>query len=97
MPATITDPDDIFYMDGRIGSTYPANGKYTLEELQAIVDGPIEVVALPLPYYKGTCLLIVNEEGLLRDGLTFNEAASQLAGTYIVGNALVLTNIKRMG
>ena len=56
----------------------------TLAELQGLVGGHIEVV-----YLEGNKQLIVNEEGLLL-GLEPNEPASMLAGTLIVGNAVML-------
>jgi uncharacterized protein DUF3846 len=68
----------------------------TLEELQAIVGGYIEVVALR---HKGKIIgqMIFNEEGKL-EGLSYNAAATFLAQTnggipasdFIVGPAVVL-------
>jgi hypothetical protein len=90
------DPDDILHTDGRVGRTWPKapNGKYTLEELQTIVGGMIEMVPLPHPH-KGM-YLVANENGLSLN-MPFNEAASQLAGQCVVGNVLVMRNLKRMG
>tara|TARA_Y100000310_G_scaffold296680_1_gene329132 strand:+ start:734 stop:943 length:210 start_codon:yes stop_codon:yes gene_type:complete len=56
----------------------------TLADLQGLVGGYIEVV-----YLEGNKQLIVNEEGLLL-GLEPNKPASMLAGTLIVGNAVML-------
>lgn len=57
----------------------------TLEALQAAVDGYIETLQL----IPDQVVMIVNEEGLLR-GLAPNPFASAIAGTMIVGNALVV-------
>ena len=63
----------------------PTNGNdYTLEELQGMVEGPIELVAVP---NKPAMVLIVNEEGLLKE-LPMNPMATGIAGRLIVGNAL---------
>lgn len=53
----------------------------TLEEAQATVGGPVQLVDL------GRCQILVNEEGL---GLEFNPRASGPAGQHLVGNAIVL-------
>jgi len=58
----------------------------TLEEAQRLVGGLVEMVRSPTqPDWQ----VLVNEEGLL-DGLPFNEEASKLCGTGIVGPAVVL-------
>ena len=56
----------------------------TLEALQAAVDGYIETLQL----VPDQAVMIVNEEGLLKD-LEVNTFASAIAGTMIVGTALV--------
>ena len=56
-----------------------------LEAFQAAVDGYIETLQL----IPDKVVMIVNEEGLLR-GLAPNPFASAVAGTMIVGNALVV-------
>lgn len=68
----------------------PKSGKtFSLSELQGFVEGYIEIVEL-----KDGKIMIVNEEGKLKD-LPFNHAATKIyAETYsnrniIVGNALV--------
>lgn len=64
---------------------------FTLQELQALVGGLIEVVYLP----DGT-LLIINEEGKL-EGLAYNEQATLRAlgclwpGDYIAGVAVIVS------
>lgn len=63
----------------------PVNIENTLDALQAAVDGYIETVTL----IPGKAVMIVNEEGLLR-GMVPNPAASMIAGTKIVGPAIVV-------
>lgn len=48
----------------------PENGKFTLELLQSIVDGYIEVV-----HIGENEIMVINEEGLLR-GMEVNDVAS---------------------
>lgn len=57
----------------------------TLEALQEAVDGYIEVLTL----VPNQAVMIVNEEGRLRR-LYPNILASAIAGTQIVGNALIV-------
>jgi len=57
----------------------------TLEALQAAVDGYIETLQI----VPDQAVMIVNEEGLLK-GLAVNPFASAIAGTMIVGNAIVV-------
>ena len=58
----------------------------TLEEAQKIVGGFVEMVRSPT---KPDWQILVNEEGLI-EGLPFNEEATKLCGTGIVGPAVVL-------
>ena len=69
----------------------PANGNdYTLEELQTIVGGPIEIVT-----FTANTILVVNEEG--KGQFTKNLKATVMAKAlgaifpedYIAGNALL--------
>ena len=60
--------------------------KPSLEEAQGLVGGLVEMVRSPT---HQDWQLIVNEEGLL-DGLPFNEEATKICGTGIVGPAIVL-------
>lgn len=63
----------------------PANGeKFTLEELQAVVGGYIEIVTLP-----DRSLLVCHEEGRLRQ-LPLNKPASFIANRIILGNVAVI-------
>lgn len=71
--------------DGSKRTVEPRNGlDFTLGELQKLVDGYIEVVRT-----SEDNILVVNEEGLLRD-LKLNMVASALAGKYIVGPAVYM-------
>ena len=58
----------------------------SLEEAQGLVGGLVEMVRSPT---HQDWQILVNEEGLL-DGLPFNEEATKLCGTGIVGDAVVL-------
>lgn len=65
----------------------PSNGKkFSLEELQKAVNGYIEVVTIPM---LPNGILIVNEEGLLKD-MAYNPLASMIAGQQIVGDVLLM-------
>lgn len=65
--------------------TYLPDREPTLEEMQEVVGGLIEPVAIP-----GTQkVLLANEEGLLM-GLEQNLMASTLVGRNIVGPVLVM-------
>lgn len=57
----------------------------TLEALQKAVDGHIETIGI----VPGEAVMIVNEEGWLRD-MTPNPIASAFAGIDIVGPALIV-------
>ena len=68
-----------------MGTASPADGKqFTLQEMQAVVDGLIEPVYLP----DGR-VMIVNEEGWVIN-LPVNQMASLLAGQPIAGSVIVL-------
>jgi len=78
-------------VDGNIEFIDPENGKYfSLNELQSIVEGYIEMVYLKDP--KGW-LMILNEEGKIHE-LPINNIATELwnktnNNDYIAGNVLV--------
>jgi hypothetical protein len=85
MEAHATDNNVVMHPDGRITPIAPANGKtYTLEELQALVGGYIEIVPMDKGRYA-----VVNEEGMFL-GLDLNPGASLLLGTAIVGPCVVV-------
>lgn len=81
----------ILYTNGDIKDVQPKNGTdFSLEELQEIVGGWIQIVNL-----NDRQILVINEEGKL-DGLPGNELATQVyciaKQPYvdtIVGNALL--------
>ena len=58
----------------------------TLEAAQEMVGGMVEMVRSPT---NPDIQILVNEEGLLK-GLPFNEEATELCGTGIVGDAVIL-------
>ncbi len=89
----------LYKTDGTIEEVKPKNKKWSLEELQAQVDGYIEMV----PLTKGT-RMIVNEEGRLRN-LPYNDRATRLWRSIhlapvidqrLFGNVLVLDPGERM-
>jgi hypothetical protein len=82
----------VLHVDGTQAAVAPRCApSFTLEELQVLVGGSIEVVAL-----GDGRLLVLNEEGKL-EGLPYNEQATQLArgclfpGDVIVGTVVVVT------
>ena len=69
---------------GEVIETEPRNGEdFSLDELQGIVGGFIEIVHL-----ADGRVMVVNEEGKL-DGLPVNQKASDLYPDLIVGDVLV--------
>ncbi len=58
----------------------------SLQEAQELVGGLVQMVRSPT---KQGWQILVNEEGLL-DGLPFNDEATKICGTGIVGPAIVL-------
>ena len=70
--------------DGIQEHVLPRNGKdFTLKEAQAYVGGYVEVVDCGLGM-----ILLVDEDGMLK-GLRRNRVASAMAGTNVVGDALL--------
>lgn len=84
----------IIKTDGTCQPVQPANGTdFTLEEMQTIVGGDIELV-----YLNDTEIMVVNEEGKI-DNLDDNRAATLVfkknypdSDDYIVGDVLVCDN-----
>lgn len=84
----------IIKTDGTSVDVQPANGRdFTLEEMQVIVGGNIELV-----YLNDTEIMVVNEEGKMND-LSYNCAATLVfkencpdTNDYIVGDVLVCDN-----
>lgn len=63
----------------------PSNGKnFTLEELQEMVGGYIEIIRIP---NKPSMRLVVNEDGQIK-GLPTNHMATWIFGSEIVGDVL---------
>ena len=72
--------------DGTEIEVNPKNGTdFSLEELQAIVEGYIE------PIYFEHGVMVVNEEGFMKN-LKPNWKASEMARQIIVGNVLLCAN-----
>ena len=83
--------DRIIKVNGEVIETRPANGKdYTLEEMQGIVGGYIEM----LWSADGKEVMVLNEEGKL-DGLDCNDKATEWFEEnygdydYVVGDVLI--------
>lgn len=75
--------------DGTLKVIHPEAGigkKFTLKELQNIVDGYIEIINL-----SDGRLAVVNEEGRII-GLQCNPRASLTTGYHLVGNVLLCEN-----
>lgn len=70
--------------DGKTIDVEPKNGTdFSLSELQGYVGGYIELI-----HTTRTRVMVVNEEGLLKD-LPQNKLASAIAGHPIVGDVLM--------
>lgn len=88
---------EIIKTDGTRQPVQPANGSdFTLEEMQAIVGGYIELVELV--ELDGSTTMVVNEEGKLIP-LSLNLEASRIfrahhpaSKDFIVGDVLVCNN-----
>ena len=79
----------IIYPDGTTKNINPANGNdFSLDELQKIVEGYIELV------YLNDTIMVVNEEGKFNE-LPYNAKATDLYRKsrrtidFVVGNALI--------
>lgn len=82
----------VFQIDGQMTQHSPENGKhYTLEELQKLVGGYIQMITLP-----EDMVMVINEEGKM-NRLPLNTRATELAvlsgsiypNDFIVGVALI--------
>jgi len=83
----IADSDVRIDPNGEIHKMEPADGEqYTLEELQAAVEGYIEVVP---GLFSAGHIGLANEEGLLQ-GLDYNQTASELFQRELVGTVAVI-------
>lgn len=63
----------------------------TLQTLQTIVDGNVDVVTTRLADLPHRFDLWVNDEGLFREDFSVNLTASYLAGVTLVGPAVLTT------
>ena len=80
----------IIKADGKTKHTEPINGKvFTLNELQTVVGGYIEIVPITTGEYTGK-LLVVDEEGKLKADAQLNIEASKISGQQIVGQVIVI-------
>lgn len=74
----------IYTVSNKAVEVEPQNGyNFSLEELQNIVGGYIEIVRLP-----NDQIMVVNEEGHLL-GLDFNHRATIISHQLIIGDVLV--------
>jgi len=78
--------DTIIKATGEVEAISPGDDRntYTLEEMQKVVGGLIEIVNFP----NQPVLMVVNEEGLIHR-LPANQRASMLAERVIVGDVLL--------
>jgi len=74
--------------------TFFKNGekKPSLETLQDLVDGYVELIHIP---NKPDWQMLVNEDGRMKQ-LPYNEEASELCGRPIVGHAVILKGDARL-
>ena len=73
--------------DYKIKLVHPKKDKFSLKELQEVVEGYIEYYPTNNKKYK----VIVNEEGLLKR-LPLNKLSSSIFGIHAVGNVLIVPN-----
>lgn len=80
----------IIKLNGEIEDVEPSNGKvFTLEELQQVVGGYVEIVPINAGEYAGM-LMLVDEEGMLKEDAQVNIEASKIAGMQIVGQVIII-------
>jgi hypothetical protein len=86
-PRIFAESDICIDPTGEIHKMEPKDGEaYTLEELQAAVEGYIEVVP---GLFSAGHIGLANEEGLLQ-GLEYNQTASELFQRELVGTVAVI-------
>ncbi len=73
-------------MGSQIKTASPAGETYTLEEMQSLVGGYVEIVQL----WGGSHYLLLNEEGRLKN-LPVNKLASALLGFEVRGSVAVVS------
>ncbi len=80
----------IIKITGKKENIEPSDAKvFTLEELQNAVGGYIQIVSITTGEYSEK-LMIVDEEGLLKDNPQVNEEASKIVGQRIVGQVIII-------
>lgn len=77
--------------DGTEADVSPKGKYFSLEELQELVGGLIEVVRVP-KFNGDRSIMLVNEDGL-RLGLPRNEAATKLYAETHTGMALIVGDV----
>ena len=80
----------IININGETENIEPAtNNVFTLQELQKAVNGYIQVVSIHEGEHAGK-LIIVDEEGLLKEEPIVNKEASNIAGQLIIGQVILI-------
>ena len=79
---------EVMHPDGRTERVVPSGKRWTLKELQGLVGGYIELVAMTPANGHDRCA-VVNEDGF-RLELPLNYGASLLLGQTIVGPVVVI-------
>ena len=80
----------IIKITGEHENIEPSNSSvFTLEELQKAVGGYIETVSVTTGDYAGK-LMIVDEEGKLKEDAQVNKEASRIAKQRIVGQVIII-------
>ena len=80
----------IIKTNGETENIEPSNGSvFTLEELQRIVKGYVELVPITNGEHSGR-VMVVDEEGKLKADAQLNDEASRIAGQRIVGQVIII-------
>jgi len=80
----------ILKINGTNEDVNPSNGNvFTLEELQKVVGGYIQIVPITAGEHSGK-LMVVDEEGKLKADAQLNEEASRIAGQQIIGQIIII-------
>lgn len=76
--------------NGKKTKVYPADKEkgFTLEEVYALIG--CKMVEVACTFESGE-MMLVDEEGWLKNKPTINSVASLICGGYIIGNALVVS------
>ena len=80
----------IIKTNGETKHTYPSNGSvFTLKELQKAVGGYIQIVQITTGEHSGM-LMVVDEEGNIKEDVQVNKEASIIVGMQIVGQVIII-------